>query len=569
VTTQIQKPEQILLDSTGAAQPKSTDLGALCATLGANLIEIFSVPNGTDVRISGVILHDAVEPIDRDRMPGRLLLTLGLPRSTEEREALVRTAVAAGAAAVACRNVDLWPPSILGVAEAGGLSLLKVPDNVDLGGLFELIRAALAVGHDPIDDGVGRFSVKRPGDLFELAEMIAAMAGGPVTIDDTQSRILAFSAVRNSHEVDEARLDTILNRRAPDRWLQEARERGIIDHLLKSDDVMHVPSVVPGKRARRVIAIRLGASVIGSIWLAGEDETLHPEADAVLRSAAPLAALQVKLQSMNADLDRQVRWSSVATLLHDGSSSPAALTKIGLSDQAQLVVLSVEAAARHASTPSPVGPRIVNLLTMALQSYDPPSISALLEGEHSHGSSGLERIYVLANAGHPRDRSRLNAIMTDCVGYAQETVGVTLRVGMGLQVESAAEIPLSRGSADESLQFAPHDSAVTMFEAIHDQSLLAEVRNTVLTRRSGASRAYASLVEYDAAHETDYVETLLAALDSFGSAILVAQRLHLHVNSARYRIKRISEITGVDFRDGEARLALELEARARAAQRLS
>lgn len=562
MTTRIDNPEQNPFDPTSAAQSRITDLGGLCSTLGPDLIEIALAPDGAEVPITGVILHDAGEPMAPDRMSGCLLLTLGLPDDTGEREALLRTAVASGVAAVACRNVDLWSPSLLDVAEAEGLSLLRVPDSVNLGDLFEVIRAVLSVGHDPIHDAVGQFGMKGPNDLFELAEMIAAMAGGPVTIDDMQSRILAFSAIPNSEEVDEARLDTILNRRAPDRWLQEARERGVIDHLLGSDEVMHVPSIVAGKRARRVIAIRSGASVIGSIWLAGDDETLSPEADAVLRSAAPLAALQVKLQSMHADLERQARWSRVATLLRDGSSSSTALKKVGLSDQEQLVVLSVEAVAHHASTPSPVGARIVNLLTMALQSYDRPSISVLLDGEPS-SHPGPERAYVLANASHTHDRSRLNAVMVDCVAYAQKSLGVTVRAGIGLRVESAADVPLSRISADESLQFAPRDPPVTMFEAVQDQSLLAEVSATILARRSGASRAYTALVEYDAAHESDFVETLLAVLDSFGNAILVANRLHLHVNSARYRIKRISEITGVDLRDGEARLALELEARAR------
>lgn len=554
------------LTELAAPRHQGTTLERLCADLGPDLIEIVLAPGGIDVPIADAVLHDALEPISRDREPGQLLLAVGLSREGDAPRSLVEAAVLANVAAIACRDVDLWPRELLAAAEAGGLSVLKVPANVDWGDLFELVRAAIAVeGPAPLH---GEEESDRRGldDLFALAEVTAAVAGGPVTIDDMHSQILAFSAISGSTEVDEARLDTILNRRVPERWLQEMRERGIIEHLLTSDEVLHVDSVVPTKRPRRVIAIRLGASVLGSIWLAGDDETLSPEADEALRRAAPIAALQMMRQRVSVGVERRVHESRVAALLRDGDPSPAALKRVGLLADENLVVLAVAGTANRASSPAPVGPRAVDLLSMHLHSYPHPSVASSLEAHASDPSPLDERVYVLTNARGPSDRAALEQFMRECVVYAGKALGVSLRVGIGYEVAVPAEIPLARHSADECLALSAGEESVTVFEQVHDQSLLADVREVVANRNAGASAAYRALVEYDAAHETDFVATLRAILDSFGNAILVAEQLHLHVNSVRYRVKRISEITGVDLGDADARLALELELRARSSR---
>ncbi|MFI9584203.1 hypothetical protein ACIHCQ_20695 [Streptomyces sp. NPDC052236] len=61
-------------------------------------------------------------------------------------------------------------------------------------------------------------------DLEGLADAVAAMVGGTVTIEDVQSRVLASSSTHE--DVDELRRRTILGRRVPPSTVAALRETG-------------------------------------------------------------------------------------------------------------------------------------------------------------------------------------------------------------------------------------------------------------------------------------------------------------------------------------------------------
>ncbi|MFC7218448.1 PucR family transcriptional regulator, partial [Streptomyces polyrhachis] len=66
-------------------------------------------------------------------------------------------------------------------------------------------------------------------------------------------------------------------------------------------------------------------------------------------------------------------------------------------------------------------------------------------------------------------------------------------------------------------------------------------------RRAFTARLLDPLREYDRRHRADLVETLEAFLDCDGSWTRCAARLHLHVNTLRYRVGRIEQLTGRDL----------------------
>lgn len=57
-----------------------------------------------------------------------------------------------------------------------------------------------------------------------------------------------------------------------------------------------------------------------------------------------------------------------------------------------------------------------------------------------------------------------------------------------------------------------------------------------------------SFVEEDLARDGVLVQTLLEYANADLNAKIAAQRLHVHVNTAYYRLERISERTGCDLR---------------------
>ena len=66
------------------------------------------------------------------------------------------------------------------------------------------------------------------------------------------------------------------------------------------------------------------------------------------------------------------------------------------------------------------------------------------------------------------------------------------------------------------------------------------------------------LAQHDREHASFLIRTLRAYFASGESTSEAAERLFLHRNSVPYRLDRISRLTGLDWRDPQARLALKL-----------
>jgi DNA-binding PucR family transcriptional regulator len=66
------------------------------------------------------------------------------------------------------------------------------------------------------------------------------------------------------------------------------------------------------------------------------------------------------------------------------------------------------------------------------------------------------------------------------------------------------------------------------------------------------------LAQHDRENASFLIRTLRAYFASGESTSEAAERLFLHRNSVPYRLDRISRLTGLDWRDPQARLALKL-----------
>jgi hypothetical protein len=66
-------------------------------------------------------------------------------------------------------------------------------------------------------------------------------------------------------------------------------------------------------------------------------------------------------------------------------------------------------------------------------------------------------------------------------------------------------------------------------------------------RRAFTARLLDPLRDYDRRHRAELIPTLVAFLDCDGSWTRCATRLHLHVNTLRYRVGRIEQLTGRDL----------------------
>lgn len=69
----------------------------------------------------------------------------------------------------------------------------------------------------------------------------------------------------------------------------------------------------------------------------------------------------------------------------------------------------------------------------------------------------------------------------------------------------------------------------------------------------------AELTGHDAEHGSELANSLLTYLEAFGDVRSASERLHIHPNTLRYRVRRASEVSGIDFGDSTERLSAQLQ----------
>ena len=136
------------------------------------------------------------------------------------------------------------------------------------------------------------------------------------------------------------------------------------------------------------------------------------------------------------------------------------------------------------------------------------------------------------------DRSRIRLT----IGVSAPAEGVAALVGALHEAESARRLAAMRaGTGAVPLTV----SAVTSDEVASHELLLASVPGSVL--RSFRERLLGPLQGYDERHRAELLPTLRQFLACSGSWNACAASMYVHVNTVRYRIRRIEELTGRDL----------------------
>jgi DNA-binding PucR family transcriptional regulator len=318
-------------------------LGRVLDDLGATLLELVDGDADRPVEIGGVVIHD---PVDEPVLPSNaLVLGVGLQEPSLITWAL-RDLGRQQAAGLVVRAPVPTDASITEAVAESGVVLLGLTRGASWDQLAVLLRSLLAEG----DVGVAEpetLGGMPSGDLFALANATAALLDAPVTIEDRNSRVLAFSGRQD--EADTARVETVLGRQVPQRYSRLLAELGIFRELHRTDRPVHVPplpiTATEFTIPRVAVAVRAGDEILGSIWAAVRDP-LTDERTQALCDAAKLVALHMLRIRAGADVERRLRADLVSTALEGGAGAREALDRLGLADQ-PLVVLAMAVRVRR------------------------------------------------------------------------------------------------------------------------------------------------------------------------------------------------------------------------------
>jgi hypothetical protein len=400
------------------------------------------------------------------------------------------------------------------------------------------------------------------GDLFAVANAVAALLNAPVTIEDRSSRVLAFSGRQD--EADASRVETIIGRQVPERYAQMLTERGVFRELYRSEHPVVVnPTEVDyeGLTTQRVaIAVRAGDEILGSVWVAVDGE-LTKQWTSMLRDSAKLVALHLLRVRAGADSHRRLSADLVATALEGGSGARGALGRLGLGGRRLIVVGAslidadqLGGSLRADQSLVAERQRFADAFAVQLSAINPGAAVALL-GDTVYG------LFPTAEAGAEGEEwaTRVAEDFLSRVGTRMPAV-----IAIGPAAGDIAGIALSHSAVDRVLRVL-RDGKVTRrvarLEEVQTESLLLELRDLVAVRADRPVGPLARLIEYDDRNNSNLVETLEAWLDSFGDVSAASARLYVHPNTFRYRLRRLAEVSGLDLGNPEERFSAMLQLR--------
>lgn len=533
-------------------------LGRVLDDLGTTLLElVHGSPDGLQ-DIGGVVFHD---PLDEPTPPQHaLVLGVGVQGSDAIADLLLDLG-RQRAAALVVRAPVATDARVRAAAQKSHVALLGLTRGASWSQLAAMLGSLLAEGDvgAPEADSLGGAP---SGDLFALANAVAALVDAPITIEDRSSRVLAFSGRQD--EADASRVETILGRQVPARYSRTFIERGVFRELYRSDQPVFVPAMdeeLSGFAIPRVaVAVRAGDEVLGSIWAAVRTP-LNAERTQAFRDAAKLVALHLLRIRAGADVERRLRADLVSTALEGGSGAREALNRLRLADQPVVVLgLAVPDCAEDEQSLDVDGStanelqRLSDALAMHLRAVHPRSAAALV-GDVAYG------LVPVARQGTDGEE-RAVRIATEFLDRVGERVRAV--VGVGSVAQDVVDLARARGNADRALRVLRAGRGthrVARLADVHVESLILELRDRVTARGDQPTGPVARLIAYDEQHNTNLLETLRAWVDAFGDVIAASAAVYVHPNTFRYRLRRLAEVGGLDLSDPDARFAAMLQLR--------
>ncbi|HYI59505.1 MAG TPA: helix-turn-helix domain-containing protein [Microlunatus sp.] len=527
-------------------------LEALVQSLGAAVATVAAAPAGLGVHVGSVALLEQPDLEDRadtaGPAPGELCVVIGATAEEvsnwlrRQRPAVSRLRVVA----TKISSADLEQ-----VATRSGIALLRIHPQarVDLvlGTVRSLLEgAAQSTAAHREDEPLGG-----EGDLYGLAQTVASLTGGLVSIEDERAQLLAYSATDGA--ADELRMLSILGREGPADYLRRLREWGVYDRLRRERGAIEVPAAAElGWRRRLVVGIRpigpadRGAEAsLGTIWLQEGAHALDQDAAAVLEGAAAVAARLIeRVRSAPTREAQQIQRllglrgggvdiPSLAAALSLPSDGPAAVVGIGPRETAR----SWSGAVAIAETAAAV--------RLHASAYARESLVTATE----------DRIYVLI----PRARTRgLSSWLTGVLDRLTVRTGFDLRAAVAAPVTDLAGLGAARAEVDRVLD-RPGSERITTLARSRTSVLLGEIADLLADHDQLQDPRWQALVDDDAARGGSLAVSVEKYLDRFGDVRAAASDLHIHQNTLRYRIRRAEQVLGIRLDNPQDRLLVQLQ----------
>ncbi len=442
-------------------------------------------------------------------------------------------------------------------AEAARLPLLWLPDTLHVSDLGQALSRVIGeqrtrhyqLGLD-VQHQLAEVSMAGRG-LGGIVERVAELSDRPALLVSPTGETLGRAAPSTAPFFDE---DLASERRLlPLATLRE--------HLSAPPEGRTEPPVIrlPLKRGVALVApVVVRAAIVGYLLLLAPTDEFGEDDQIVITRGSMVCALELSKQEAVTEAERRLRGDFFDDLLDNSGAAESAEALINrgrhLGYDLQRTYLALAIAAD--------GPELVGRRSDALIERVAREVSEYLTNRRAIGLVAPRRqavaLFFASEANG--DLSSVQRFAEELRDYLAGPLAVSVSIGLGRYHPGIAGLRAAYREAEQACQigrefFGP--GQVTAFADLGVYRLLYAFRqSSELTQF--CEETLAPLTDYDAKNGMALVETLEVFFRCDASLREAADALYLHRNSLAYRLRRISEITGLDLDNLEDRFRLQL-----------
>ncbi|MFC0270969.1 PucR family transcriptional regulator [Metabacillus herbersteinensis] len=387
--------------------------------------------------------------------------------------------------------------------------------------------------------------------LEDVADRISEVLQCPITIEDVNHRLLAYS----THDdcTDPARISTIIGRRVPEKVINSLWKDGAIPQLLKTDEplrVQHIDEVGLGNRV--AISIWKNNEVLGFIW-ALEIQKQLSDADLLLLKKAAQAVknkllnLQVR-KTKKEERNQEFFWKLLTGHITSDQEIAEGLQQLSLNFPSPFVVVIFKF--NHevkADTEKQLNYLLqtTQQVQVVMATVDFDEFIVLLSPKSDQPLRDI-KLFASSTIHQLNERFMLHEVQASIGGIIQSPQHIEKSYKEALAVLSIKK----RFPVETKELYSFSELGIYQYlDLLYDKRKTDGLLNYSLTQ----------LKQYDAHHHTNLVETLEVFLDSDSNVLLAAKALNVHVNTLSYRLKRIAQIAELDMKNPNQKMSIYLD----------
>ncbi|HVS04674.1 MAG TPA: PucR family transcriptional regulator ligand-binding domain-containing protein [Candidatus Dormibacteraeota bacterium] len=542
--------------------------------------EVLAGASGLDRTITWVKVLESPETISW-LAEGELLLTVAFAIKDDQaaQKDLMRNLAAVGSAGLVIkpeRYLPQIPEDMLGQADEFKIPLIRIPPDVSyleiMNPILErIINAQNSQLRRSIEIHTQFTHLALDGQgLDAIVKTLGELVESSVTLEDVSFHLLASHVVPGV--TDKHRQQTLAHHGTPLKVRQAAAIKSMLQEVVRGRAPHKVPPFPElGLTAPRIITpVLAGRENLGYLSIIDHPQHLEELAMVAVEHAATVIALEMIKQREVAEAEDRVRGELVDDLLNGTFGDQANVQRrarhlhYDLSVPHRLLVVDVDHFGRFIRERRYEEGRVIALKHQLFQ-----VVTGAVRRQHprhlvsAHSDSVIVLVPQSADGTDPEAEGLATRIRE---AVAESELGITVSVSIGrLCVKPEDFKPAfveAQRALDLMVRFGKREQVIN-YERLGVYRLLAQVED-----RAGldafAGRMLAPLVDYDRARGTPLLKTLEVYLQRHGNLRQSSRDLHIHLNTLHYRLRRISEVTGVDLKDADARLDLLLALRVRA-----